>query len=44
MYNPDQKTQSHFINSLKELVNKSNLFDNKINKEALDLFIKKIID
>ena len=43
-YNPDQKTQSHFIESLRELVNKSNLFDNKINKEALDLFINKIIN
>jgi hypothetical protein len=31
-----------FIDSLKQIINKSDLFDSKINKEALELFIKKI--
>lgn len=39
---PNAVKKQGFIESLKEVINKSDMFDTQVNKEALELFIKKI--
>lgn len=40
----NQNTQEKFIKDLKTLINKSDIFDSKVNQEALEMFVNKIMD